>query len=118
MRSFETDEIVAYSKQKWSDVPGPRARDVVPASVGDTYTYCVTKFWRVVEKTTDGSLLVETRRGKRRLVQSDDPSLRRPTLIERLLLQSKFPRNVDPAALPDGKATWLGLTNLFMPRIK
>ena len=77
---------------KLSACPGPRARDVQPATKGDTYTYVVDKFWTVADVKDDGKLLLRTRRGKQHVVNVSDPQLRHPRWWERLFYRSRFPK--------------------------
>jgi hypothetical protein len=89
-RVFRRGEPVIYRKSKCTASPGPRARNVQPARRGENYAYCVDKFWLVVEQR-DNVVLVLTRRGKKHIVQRDDPNLRRPSLWERLRFGPRFP---------------------------
>ncbi len=77
---------------KHSTHPGPRAHDVRPVAKGDDYSYVVDKLWTIVEVRPDGKLVLTTRRGKQRVVEQDDRSLRRPSLWERLIYRSRFPK--------------------------
>ncbi len=89
--TFKPGDSVIYRVTKTSRSPGPRARNVVPAPHGDDYTYHVDKFWIVERVLGPGRLLVRTRRGKRRLLSSDDQNLRRPSWWELLLHHDRFP---------------------------
>jgi hypothetical protein len=80
-----------YRKQKSSLHPGPNATDVFPAPHGDTYSYSVEKFWRVVAVLPDNKLVVRTRRGKQHTITADDTALRRAHWWERLLFRHRFP---------------------------
>ena len=62
-RQFLPDDCVIYRKQKLSARPGPNAQDIHPAPNGDTYTYSVLKFYRVVAVQPDHTIVVRTRRG-------------------------------------------------------
>jgi hypothetical protein len=88
---FRPGDCVIYRRQKLSAHPGPHARDIHPAPHGDTYTYCVPKFYRVVAVGPDRSIVVRTRRGRRRTLGAADPALRRAHWWERLLFASRFP---------------------------
>ncbi|MCG8648491.1 MAG: hypothetical protein MI861_01580 [Pirellulales bacterium] len=92
MRSsgWSVGDWVIYRKPKRSTAPGPRARNVVPASRGESYSYTVDKYWVVKELLGDDQLLLQTRRGKHHKVSADDPSLRKPHLWERWLLRGRF----------------------------
>jgi hypothetical protein len=84
-------DVVVYRKQKNSLRPGPHARDIEPAPYGDSYTYCVDKFWRVVAVQSDGTIIVRTRKGKQHTLAADDPNLRPAHWWERLFLRHRFP---------------------------
>lgn len=88
---YRPGDLVVYRMPKLSTHPGPRAEEVLPARAGDTYSYCVDKFWRVAETLADGRVLVRTRRGKKRVVKSDTPNLRHATWWERLRYRNRFP---------------------------
>lgn len=88
--TFQPGDWVIYRKTKHSLQPGPRAANVNAARYGDGYSYTVDKFWVVREVHPDGSLLLETRRGKRHVVRPDDPCLRRPNLWQRLWYRDRF----------------------------
>ena len=87
---FEPGDWVIYHKTKWSTQPGPRATNVTPSPSGDQYIYNIDKFWIVEEIKEDGSLVLITRTGKRHILDSEIPSLRRPSWIERLRFKSRF----------------------------
>lgn len=101
--TYQPGDWVVYRKTKHSVHPGPRASNVSPARHGDGYSYTVDKFWTVREITADGSLLLETRRGKRHVVRPDDPCLRRAGLLHRLLYRSRF-EAATPASLSGQEA--------------
>jgi hypothetical protein len=86
--------MVVYRKQKVSVHPGPHARDVRPAPNGDSYSYAVEKFWRVVAVQPDDTLVVRTRRGKQHTVAARDPNMRPARWWERLLRRRRFPPGV------------------------
>jgi hypothetical protein len=94
---FKAGDLVVYRKQKCSVRPGLNARGISPAPNGDSYSYCVDKFWRVVAVQPDDTLVVCTRRGKRHTIRTDDEALRRASWWERLLLAHRFP-DVAPTA--------------------
>ena len=95
-REFKPGDLVVYRKTKHSTSPGPRAKQVVPARYGDDYTYQVDKFWVVAESRSDSTLLLQTRRGKTHLVDSNNPNLRRAHWWERWLYGDRFPRLSSP----------------------
>jgi hypothetical protein len=88
---FRPDDCVIYRKAKFSAHPGPHAQDIHPAPNGDTYTYCVPKFYRVVAVQPDHTIVVRTRRGRQRTLAAADPALRRAHWWERLLFAGRFP---------------------------
>lgn len=89
-RVFKQGDRVIYCKSKCTTHPGRRARDVFAAANGDTYVYSVEKCWVVVDVRIDGTLLLQTRRGKTHLIEPNDPKLRRATLWDRLRYRSQF----------------------------
>ena len=90
-RTFQQGDWVVYEVHKASAHPGPRARRVVPSPRGEDYSYAVAKHW-IVAAVRGERLIVRTRRGKIREVARDDPSLRRPSLWERLTERRRVPR--------------------------
>lgn len=90
-RRFSPGDAVVYRKCKHSSTPGPRARSIDPVPRGEEYTYTVDKFWMVVEASPDGSVVLETRRGKKHTVQSTDDNLRHARWWERLVYRGRFP---------------------------
>jgi len=95
--NWKPGDWAIYVKQKISQSPGPRAKDVFPAPAGDTYSYLVEKYWVVDEVLEDGRLRLRTRRGKRHEVSVDDPRLRTPKWWQRWLLAKRF-RAVEESA--------------------
>ena len=87
---FRPGDYVIYRKTKFSSQPGPRATDVRPSPNGDTYNYIVDKFWIVRHVADDGTLTLQTRRGKTHRVSADDPLLRRPNFFERWRYRDRF----------------------------
>jgi hypothetical protein len=88
---FQAGDYVVYQKSKFSVHPGPHAKGISPAPNGDSYSYNVDKFWRVVAVQPDGKFVVCTRRGKQHTLAADDPALRRAYWWERYLLRRRFP---------------------------
>jgi hypothetical protein len=82
---------VIYRKQKLSARPGPHAQDIHPAPNGDTYTYSVPKFYRVIAVQPDNTIVVRTRQARQRTLAAADPALRRAHWWERLLFAGRFP---------------------------
>lgn len=91
MSEYKRGDLIVYAKPKWSASPGRRAREIAPATSGDFYSYVVDKFWVVLARLESGKLHVRTRTGKEFLVAEDDMRLRRPKLLERVLLRKRFP---------------------------
>ena len=87
---FRRGDIVVVARQKHRTSPGPRAREVTPASSGDTYSYIVDKYW-LVKDIEDGELRLLTRTGKEHVIAADDFRIRKPSIWERLFLRHKFP---------------------------
>ncbi len=92
---YQSGDLVIYTMPKRSRHPGPRARSIHPAPLGDDYSYVVDKFWVVVEAIDPWQVLLRTRRGKTRVVRTDDPLLRKARWWERWRYRSRFP---DPNA--------------------
>lgn len=88
--SWSVGDWLIYRKSKRSNSPGHRAQNVSPASRGESYGYTVEKYWIVTEVCDDGSLMVETMRGKRHKLEIEDPAIRKPRLWERWLLRRRF----------------------------
>lgn len=88
---FQPGDVVVYHKEKSSVHPGPHARDIQPAPHGDSYSYSVDKFWRVIGVLPDNTFVVLTRRGKQHTITADEPALRKAHWWERLLFRYRFP---------------------------
>lgn len=88
---FATGDRVIYTRDKYSNRPGRRAKNVSPTPHGETYAYQVDKYWVVTAVTPDGSLVLQTRRGKTHTVPMSDPRLRRPKWWERIIYAGRFP---------------------------
>jgi hypothetical protein len=91
MAALQPGDCVVYHKPKTSACPGPHARDVRPAPLGDSYSYSVPKFYRVVEVRPGPAVVVRTRRGRLRTLAAGDPALHRAAWWERLLFGPRFP---------------------------
>ena len=87
---FKPGDWVVYSKRKTSECPGPRARIQSAASKGDYYNYVVDKYWIIRGVQADGSLELLTRRGKRHVLSSTDPCLRKAHWWERFLHSGRY----------------------------
>ena len=79
-----------YRKSKRSTSPGPRAANVVASAKGESYTYVVDKFWVVENTLPGGRVLLRTATGKTNIIDSTDPGLRRPSLVQRLMWRQRF----------------------------
>jgi hypothetical protein len=88
---YQQGDPVVVCISKFSTDPGPRARDVHPAPAGETYSYLVDKYWRILDIRDDGTLLLATRRGKRHTISPDDPRVRPARWWERWFLNDRFP---------------------------
>lgn len=92
-QNWKPGDWAIYVKQKRSVSPGPRARHVVPATSGDSYSYLVEKCWIVHSvKAVEQQLVLITRTGKRHTIDFGDPRLKKPTLWQRLTLRGRFQR--------------------------
>ena len=98
---FKVGDAVIFQISKVSADPGPRARDVHPSEFGETYRYLVDKHWRVAEVFADGSLALVTRRGKRHIIEANDPRLRHARWWERWLFRRRFPDLARLASIPE-----------------
>ncbi len=90
-RNFLPGDWVIYHKAMFSQHPGPRAREIDPAPLGELYAYAVDKYWTVEEIHNDGTIKVRTRRGKSLVLAANDINLHRATWWERLWYRSRFP---------------------------
>jgi hypothetical protein len=88
---FRPGDGVIYRKQKLSVRPGPNAQDIHPAPNGDTYSYGVPKFYRVMTVQPDQTIVVRTRQGRQHTLATTDPALRRANWWERLFYARRFP---------------------------
>ena len=86
---FKVGDFVIYQKWKSSTHPSLRAKAIHPAQHGETYSYAIEKFWKVV-RVCDDTIEVETRRGKRRVLDQHDDALRKTGLIDRLFFKDRF----------------------------
>lgn len=93
MKELKPGDWVVYRKQKFSDSPGARAKQVAAAKRGETYSYVVDKYWVIRRCLDDGSFLMCTRTGKEHQVVASDPNLRLAKWWERWLLADRFPMN-------------------------
>ncbi len=87
---FQPGDWVIFRVTKFSIKPGQRAEQIMPARQGDGYSYTVDKFWVVQQVNPDGSLVLRTRRGKRRTIAQDDLRLRKANWWERWRYRARF----------------------------
>ena len=99
MNCFSKGDRVIYRREKHSTKPGPRAVNVDPSPLGETYSYEVDKFWLVEDIDDRGQVIVKTRRGKTHQVPKDDPRLRRASWWERWLYSKRFPQTSGPSGV-------------------
>ena len=88
--NWKTGDWAVYRKTKRSDSPGPRASQVFASPKGEQYCYVVDKFWVVESILPDDRLVLRTARGKKHVLAADDPNLRRPGLLQRILWRERF----------------------------
>lgn len=88
--NWKSGDWAVYRKSKRGANPGRRAAQVVASSKGETYRYLVDKFWVVDDVLPDGKLRLVTAKGKVHVIESDDPNLRRPGLLQRFLWRERF----------------------------
>ena len=90
-KRFRVGDKVVFTRDKYTTKPGPRAKNVIATPHGETYEYQVDKFWIVAAMDGESKLVLQTRRGKRHTVSTDDPRLRKASLWERFFYASRFP---------------------------
>lgn len=90
LQRIRPGDLLVYRRTEFGTHPAPGARDIAPSANGEGYTYCVTKYWIVVESRSDGTLLVQSRGGHQHEVRADDPSLRKANIFERLWILRRF----------------------------
>ncbi len=88
---YRVGEKVIYTLDKYTPRPGPRAKNVFATPNGESYQYQVDKYWVVAAIRPDGSLVLQTRRGKNHIVTVDDPRLRKASIFQRILKAKLFP---------------------------
>lgn len=92
-RHFKPGDRVIVNRKKHNTRPARRAHNVLPAANGDDYTYYVEKFWVVTDVLPDGQLMLQTPRGRKHLIDSDDPNLRPASWLEKVLYRHRFQRS-------------------------
>ncbi len=90
MVHVQEGDFIIFKKWKSSTHPSPRAKDLYPSPMGETYWYRIDKFWKVIRVIDSHTLEVETRRGKRRRVANDESSLRKVGLLDKWLHRDRF----------------------------
>jgi hypothetical protein len=98
-RKFRPGDTVVYRKSKRTPHPGRRAQYVRATLKGDDYSYVVDKIWVIRQVQDSGDLVLETRRGKRHVIDPSDPNLRHPTLLQRIRYRERIAqlRHLDSA---------------------
>ena len=76
-------------------VPGSLRRTFVSQLEEKLTSYDVDKFWLVDGVLEDSKLRLVTRRGNVRVLDSNDPHLRKPRWWERLVYKTRFPQSED-----------------------
>ncbi|MCA9473116.1 MAG: hypothetical protein MRJ96_11200 [Nitrospirales bacterium] len=88
--AIKAGDFVIFSKYKTSSHPSPHAKAVSPAQHGDTYSYVIDKFWKVVRVFDDDTIEVETRRGKRNRIDANTPLVRKIRPWERVIFRHRL----------------------------
>lgn len=83
-------DFVIVKKYKASTSPSPRAKDIDPATQGDTYSYRIDKYWKVAQVLEDGTIEIETRGGKRHHLDRRNQDFRKANLLDRLFHRDRF----------------------------
>jgi hypothetical protein len=91
-KQFRVGDRVVYTRDKYTPSPGPRAKNIIASPNGESYQYQVDKFWVVADVQSNGCIVVETRRGKNHVIESDDTHLRKASLFERIFKANLFPQ--------------------------
>ena len=87
---WKAGDWAVYRKSKRSTTPGPRATSVKACRKGENYTYIVDKFWIVDSTLPGGRLMLRTARGKTHIIDANDPNLRKPGWLRRLLWRGRL----------------------------
>ena len=95
-RAYRPGDRVVYCRMKHKTHPSRRARDVRPSVHGDDYSYYVEKFWVVSEVLPDGRLCLRTPRGRKHVVDADDPNLRHASWLDKIRYRYRFLRSAAP----------------------
>ena len=91
MKTYKPGDRVIYRKPKRSSNPTPRAKDLHPAEHGEAYSYAVDKYWAVTRNLDKDRIEVMTRTGKLHEIQTDDPRLKKASILESLFYSNRFP---------------------------
>lgn len=83
-------DFIIVRKWKSSTHPSPRAKDIYPTQYGDTYYYGIEKYWKVVQVIDDHTIEIETRRGKRHRIETNDVRFRKAGFLDKLLHGKRF----------------------------
>ena len=89
-KSFCPHDRVIFRRQRYKPRPGRHAREIRPAVNGDDYCYTINKYWVVSEILNDGQIVLQTPRGKRRVVRADDPNLRHASWLDKIRYRYRF----------------------------
>ena len=92
-RAFQQGDRIVFCRMKHKTHPSRRAREIRPAAHGDDYIYYVEKFWVVSDVLSDGRLLLQTPRGRKHIVDADDPNLRHATWLDKIRHRYRFLRS-------------------------
>jgi len=87
---FKKGDLIIYRKPKRSEHPGPRAKNIRPASSGEDYHYEVDKYWRVMD-VENNELVIKTRGGKVHHLPVSDPHIHKASILTTWLMRNKFP---------------------------
>ena len=88
--SFKIGEFVIMEKVKSSTHPSPQAKNIQPSPHGEYYSYIIKKFWKVVRIFENGTIEIETRRGKHHRLDKDTPTLRKLGFWEKLRFRDRL----------------------------
>jgi hypothetical protein len=82
---------VIYHQFEMSTHPVAGAHDIEPTERGESYSYVVDQFLRIVRVNTDGTLDAVARDGRMHRVAAADPLLEKPGWWFRLMHRRLFP---------------------------
>ena len=81
---FRPGDIVVYSGRMSGPRPGPAAQNIVPSENGESYTWHVEHYARILDVRPNGFLLVRSETDGESIVDSQSVSIRRLNLMQRL----------------------------------